>query len=222
MEWLASTWSRMPTPLVRLACGSTSTRRTRRSARASDAPRLMAVVVLPTPPFWLATAIILPIFNYLQPLSGPKSRASGSADRREPLFQAIDRVSGFSLKSSGGRGDVPRGTPAHVEGAESRRATFHVERHAVAARGGGPISRFFRTRSRLCIESTSGYTPRDTRSGVALDSTAPPAGPRNRRHCPPGFRNACRLDQHARLHPHRPHRQASNASCNSGRASSIS
>ena len=34
-------------------------------ASASEAARLMAVVVLPTPPFWLATAIILPIFNNL-------------------------------------------------------------------------------------------------------------------------------------------------------------
>jgi hypothetical protein len=28
---------------------------------ASEAARLMAVVVLPTPPFWLAIAIVLPI-----------------------------------------------------------------------------------------------------------------------------------------------------------------
>jgi hypothetical protein len=30
---------------------------------ASPMPRLVAVVVLPTPPFWLAIAIILPIFK---------------------------------------------------------------------------------------------------------------------------------------------------------------
>ena len=40
-----------PTPLVRLPWGSTSTRRTRRSANASEAARLMVVVVFPTPPF---------------------------------------------------------------------------------------------------------------------------------------------------------------------------
>src|SRR5437773_12472758 len=50
-----------PTPLVRLLWGSRSIRRTRRSATASDAARLIAVVVLPTPPFWLATATILAI-----------------------------------------------------------------------------------------------------------------------------------------------------------------
>ncbi len=32
----------------------------RRSLAASEAARLIAVVVLPTPPFWLATAMILP------------------------------------------------------------------------------------------------------------------------------------------------------------------
>ena len=47
-----------PTPLVRLAWGSMSTSRTCWSARASEAARLMAVVVLPTPPFWLAIAMI--------------------------------------------------------------------------------------------------------------------------------------------------------------------
>src|SRR3954469_6670606 len=51
-----------PTPLVRLPWGSTSTRRTRRPAIASEAARLMVVVVLPTPPFWFATATTLPMF----------------------------------------------------------------------------------------------------------------------------------------------------------------
>src|SRR5262245_40206963 len=49
----------MPTPLVRFDCGSMSTRSTRCPARASEAPRLMAVVVFATPPFWLAMAMIL-------------------------------------------------------------------------------------------------------------------------------------------------------------------
>ncbi len=31
------------------------------SAAASDAARLMAVVVLPTPPFWFAIAMVLPM-----------------------------------------------------------------------------------------------------------------------------------------------------------------
>src|SRR5215469_16973748 len=49
-----------PTPLEALDCGSQSTRSVRKPSEASEAARLMAVVVLPTPPFWLATAITLP------------------------------------------------------------------------------------------------------------------------------------------------------------------
>src|SRR3989442_10893691 len=46
----------MPTPLVEFACGSASTSSVLRSAVASDAARLTAVVVFPTPPFWFAIA----------------------------------------------------------------------------------------------------------------------------------------------------------------------
>src|SRR5688572_23769590 len=45
-------------PLVAFPCGSASTRRVRRSAMAREAATLTAVVVLPTPPFWLAIATI--------------------------------------------------------------------------------------------------------------------------------------------------------------------
>jgi hypothetical protein len=46
----------MPRPVEALPCGSRSTRRTRLPAAARAVARLIAVVVLPTPPFWLATA----------------------------------------------------------------------------------------------------------------------------------------------------------------------
>src|SRR3954471_738888 len=46
----------MPRPVEALPCGSRSTISTRSPTAASAVPRLMAVVVLPTPPFWLATA----------------------------------------------------------------------------------------------------------------------------------------------------------------------
>src|SRR4051794_30792005 len=46
----------MPRPVVALPCGSRSTTRTRYPSSASAAPRLTAVVVLPTPPFWFAIA----------------------------------------------------------------------------------------------------------------------------------------------------------------------
>src|SRR5271154_4268391 len=50
-----------PRPLVELDWGSQSTSRVLTSAAASEAARLMAVVVLPTPPFWLAIAMMRPI-----------------------------------------------------------------------------------------------------------------------------------------------------------------
>src|ERR1700732_3271279 len=50
-----------PRPLVEFDCGSQSTRSVLTSAAASEAARLMAVVVLPTPPFWLATAMTRPM-----------------------------------------------------------------------------------------------------------------------------------------------------------------
>src|SRR5271154_1319518 len=50
-----------PRPLVEFDCGSQSTSSVLTSAAASEAARLMAVVVLPTPPFWLATAMTRPM-----------------------------------------------------------------------------------------------------------------------------------------------------------------
>src|SRR5690348_8171394 len=46
----------MPSPVEALPCGSRSTISARWPAAASAVPRLTAVVVLPTPPFWLAIA----------------------------------------------------------------------------------------------------------------------------------------------------------------------
>src|SRR5437867_2330618 len=48
----------IPTPVEAFPCGSRSTTRTRFPASARHAPRLTAVVLLPTPPFWLAMAMI--------------------------------------------------------------------------------------------------------------------------------------------------------------------
>ena len=46
----------IPSPVVAFPCGSRSITRTRNPSSARAAPRLTDVVVLPTPPFWLATA----------------------------------------------------------------------------------------------------------------------------------------------------------------------
>src|SRR5919106_1493058 len=47
----------MPSPLVSLPCGSRSMMRVGMPERARYAPRLMTVVVLPTPPFWFVQAV---------------------------------------------------------------------------------------------------------------------------------------------------------------------
>src|SRR3954466_10622200 len=47
----------MPSPVLALPCGSKSLTRIRSPEAASAVARLTAVVVLPTPPFWLATAM---------------------------------------------------------------------------------------------------------------------------------------------------------------------
>src|SRR5262245_49031347 len=60
----------MPSPVDALPCGSRSTISTRSPIAASAVPRLIAVVVLPTPPFWLASAStrgILASFVMAQP-----------------------------------------------------------------------------------------------------------------------------------------------------------
>ena len=64
----------MPVPLVALPCGSMSMSRVRFSATASAAARLTAVVVLPTPPFWLATAMILPTRRFPREVQGRTAR----------------------------------------------------------------------------------------------------------------------------------------------------
>src|SRR6202030_1250638 len=48
----------MPTPVLALPCGSRSNSSTFFSAAARAVARFTAVVVLPTPPFWLAMAIM--------------------------------------------------------------------------------------------------------------------------------------------------------------------
>src|SRR5690606_27032838 len=70
-----------PLPMVALPWASRSTSSTRRGARARAAARLTAVVVLPTPLFWLATAM-------MRAMGG----ASGTGDAYGP-GRAIMRIS---------------------------------------------------------------------------------------------------------------------------------
>jgi len=71
-----------------LACGSRSRRSVSDPRRANAAARLMAVVVLPTPPFWLVIAII----KFSKSKSGARSQlhrqVTGVADYVGPFFFA--------------------------------------------------------------------------------------------------------------------------------------
>src|SRR5664280_3060078 len=71
---------RKPSPLEALDWGSQSTSSVRTPREANDAARLMAVVVLPTPPFWLVTAMMRPIV--LQEKTELKSLERGGAGRQ--------------------------------------------------------------------------------------------------------------------------------------------
>ena len=81
-------------PVEAFPWGSRSSTRTRLPVSARAAPRLTAVVDLPTPPFWLAIAMILvpsgrregstvsgPIFGDIEPPSGVRGEPEGAAAR---------------------------------------------------------------------------------------------------------------------------------------------
>ena len=71
----------MPRPVEALPCGSRSISSTRQPVAASAVARLIAVVVLPTPPFWFATAIRIIAASSLPARRTPSAtmiRASGS------------------------------------------------------------------------------------------------------------------------------------------------
>src|SRR5881409_3586688 len=84
--------------MVALPCGSRSTNSTRRFMAAKLAARLTLVVVLPTPPFWLATAMILVIRPLLRGRRGAAQlRAQGLAALAWPL-PAAQAANGPALR----------------------------------------------------------------------------------------------------------------------------
>src|SRR5216110_1319924 len=72
----------MPMPLVELPCGSASMRSVFRSAVASEAARFTAVVVFPTPPFWLAIAITRDIISRYRIISYVTRDSDGLKERK--------------------------------------------------------------------------------------------------------------------------------------------
>src|SRR6476620_4751703 len=90
MERLTCRMSR--NDIVLLAWGSRSTSSVWRPRRARAAARLMAVVVLPTPPFWFAIATIMRVAGHLTPAIPFVDRIS---DRLHLVFAQIVRVEAF-------------------------------------------------------------------------------------------------------------------------------
>src|SRR6478752_1287272 len=84
-----------PSPTDSEPCGSKSTSSTLRPNSASDAPRLIAVVVLPTPPFWLhiETTRARPWL-----FTGPGSGRSGIG---RPVGPSLGSVTGGRSKGRG-------------------------------------------------------------------------------------------------------------------------
>src|SRR2546428_3041626 len=98
----STVFTSIPSPTVRFACGSRSMQRTSWPRAAKAPPRLMAHVVLPTPPFWFAIAMILPNRALLsqappEPASSavlPTARGSARAPARSdysPRGRAVTR-----------------------------------------------------------------------------------------------------------------------------------
>src|SRR6266566_4439918 len=140
-----------PRPDVELACGSRSTSRVGWPTSAMAAARLMAVVVLPTPPFWLTTAMIggarvanmLGLVSLADPISGVIRRNSSPGwagwpprllrlPRRRSTAPAVpDGVGGDGDQPHlGGDGGVDR-CAGHAD------ANQQVVADVARARGGG-------------------------------------------------------------------------------------
>src|SRR3954471_7128751 len=92
-------------PLVEFDCGSQSISRVFTSAAANDEARLMAVVVFPTPPFWLATAITRPI-QFLENHRDERSIVRLNAGRNAQFTFSKQSCSKLVCNSR----SVPRGT----------------------------------------------------------------------------------------------------------------
>src|SRR5216684_2837214 len=92
----------MPRPVEALPCGSRSMISTSSPTAASAVPRLIAVVVLPTPPFWLAIAITRGGCGVAMRLaSGATSIAITSPELMSCELMGGDSIGGFAGSVAG-------------------------------------------------------------------------------------------------------------------------
>src|SRR3546814_17056886 len=99
----------MPSPVEALPCGSRSIISVRQPVAASAVARLIAVVVLPTPPFWFATAILIILFLAFSARYGPARPITGWRHR----FSYVPREPDFALAAEIGR------TPCRERGCQN-------------------------------------------------------------------------------------------------------
>src|SRR5947209_14624341 len=127
-----------PRPEVALAWGSQSTTSTLRPMSASAAPRLSVVVVLPTPPFWLATAMVR--VGTTAALCGqPTGERSGASLQGFPqVIHGCARH--FEAETHQGCGTLGKTLGQEVRAVSRETAAaafggvFHVKRHAQVPR----------------------------------------------------------------------------------------
>src|SRR5580700_8231552 len=83
----------MPSPVDAVPCGSRSMISTCSPMAASAVPRLIAVVVLPTPPFWLASASTrrASVVCVMAPASASSRPSMGLLSARKAPLRPLDR-----------------------------------------------------------------------------------------------------------------------------------
>jgi hypothetical protein len=95
-----------PRPLVALPCGSMSTSRTVLPSAARHAPRLTAVVVFPTPPFWLTTAMTWPTRASASECGAPWYGQQKAMSRRESRLILHRRMGDYARSVGATRGET--------------------------------------------------------------------------------------------------------------------
>src|SRR5437870_7556883 len=139
----------MPSPVEALPCGSRSMISTCSPMAASAVPRLIAVVVLPTPPFWLAIAITRGGAGLAMRLASATcaGKSAWSFMALRPASKSLGRESGEML--------WPYVAPLHIPNDDDVPRWFDAAGHERGCHGpplhGGRLTRL--SELKLCMSS---------------------------------------------------------------------